>query len=322
MPVTRAALDTASRAALRAILSARPDASAVSMPVLVTEQPGQADPPVLNQAEFIERDATGPVHVGEPFAGIEAFLDGTQSARVLAWADGVPWVFGSAGAVVRTRRDRQLTTWDDPLLRRNLYLPLAYTKGPDVSADDLRVVDTTARALGPVPSRHPAAVLERALLCLQRDREALERALAERWVGRATGVLCIDGPLPAAGAARASANVVGVVKTHRTIHADGVTLDQVFALRPGERSPVFVVSGSGRDPVASWYLRLRDPRGHDLLWGLVRAEIAMGGDLSARAGDVSRWLLAENAPLALPDSRWDKMTYGVRSCEAFLRAIS
>jgi hypothetical protein len=26
-------------------------------------------------------------------------------------------------------------------------------------------------------------------------------------------------------------------------------------------------------------------------------------------------------PLALPDSRWDKMVYGVRDCEEFLRAV-
>jgi hypothetical protein len=27
-------------------------------------------------------------------------------------------------------------------------------------------------------------------------------------------------------------------------------------------------------------------------------------------------------PLALPDSRWDRMAYPVRECEEFLRAIS
>ena len=45
------------------------------------------------------------------------------------------------------------------------------------------------------------------------------------------------------------------------------------------------------------------------------------GDIAARADEVSRWILAEVSPLALPDSRWDKMVYGVRDCEEFLRAI-
>jgi hypothetical protein len=45
-------------------------------------------------------------------------------------------------------------------------------------------------------------------------------------------------------------------------------------------------------------------------------------DLSARADEISRWIIAEGSPLALPDGRWDKMTYGIRDTEEFLRAIS
>jgi hypothetical protein len=44
-------------------------------------------------------------------------------------------------------------------------------------------------------------------------------------------------------------------------------------------------------------------------------------EVGARADEVSRWILAEATPLALPDSRWDKMVYGVRDCEEFLRAV-
>jgi hypothetical protein len=77
--------------------------------------------------------------------------------------------------------------------------------------------------------------------------------------------------------------------------------------------------------VASWYLRLRDTPGHDPLWGLVRVEIAQpsagDGAVGERADEVSRWVFAEAAPPALPDARWDKMVYGVRDCEEFLRAI-
>ena len=45
-------------------------------------------------------------------------------------------------------------------------------------------------------------------------------------------------------------------------------------------------------------------------------------DVHDRADEISRWILAEKTPLALPDGRWDKMSYGVRDCEEFLRAIS
>ena len=44
--------------------------------------------------------------------------------------------------------------------------------------------------------------------------------------------------------------------------------------------------------------------------------------LSERAGAVSRWILAERAPLALPDARWDRMVYGIRDCEEYLRATA
>ena len=77
--------------------------------------------------------------------------------------------------------------------------------------------------------------------------------------------------------------------------------------------------------VATCYLRLRDPAGHHPLWGLVRVEAALvpgeqAGALAARADAVSRMVLAESRPLALPDSRWDVMAYPIRDCEEFLRA--
>jgi hypothetical protein len=324
MPVTRAALDTASRAALRAILAARPEAEAVEYPAVVPEHSGASDPPILSAAEQLEDGPMRAIPVREAAVGFSAFLDGTQRARILAWVDAVPYVFGTAAAAVRVRRERKLRTWDSspPMVQRRLYLPLAYTAGFDFQLPDLAVVDTTGPELGTLPSRHPAALLERALICLQRDRERLERVQAEAWVAADEGVLCADGPLSAAGSARDSVRAIGAIKSHRTLYADGAALDVVLSLRAMERSPVFAVTGSGRTPVASWYVRTRDPRGRDALWGLVRLESARVADVAARADLVSRWLVAENAPLVLPDARWDKMTYGVRDCEAFLRAVS
>ena len=91
--------------------------------------------------------------------------------------------------------------------------------------------------------------------------------------------------------------------------------------------PTRTIASPKRLPVASWYLRLRDPAGHDPMWGLVRVEtadmpVASSAEITARADQLSRWILAEVAPLALPDGRWDKMVYGVRDCEEFLRAVT
>ena len=78
-----------------------------------------------------------------------------------------------------------------------------------------------------------------------------------------------------------------------------------------------------RATVASWYLRLRESS--DPLWGLVRVEVSMQANsgkraLGERADQISRWILAEAAPLALPDSRWDTTAYGIRDCQQFLRS--
>ncbi len=116
------------------------------------------------------------------------------------------------------------------------------------------------------------------------------------------------------------------MKSHQQLYVHGDDLGTVLQLGPGERSSVARVAPRGRTPVASWYLRVRAPSGRDPLWGLVRVEVsepksAPAADLAARADEVSRWVFAEALPLAIPDGRWDKMTYGIRDCEEFLRAI-
>ena len=136
----------------------------------------------------------------------------------------------------------------------------------------------------------------------------------------------IDGGISGSEKVAISTRAIGVVKSHRTLYAEGAALATVLALGARERSSVFRVTSSRRASVASWYLRLREPAGHDPMWGLVRAEMALPDphgvrSIVARADEVSGWILAEASPLALPDARWDKMVYGVRDCEAFLRAV-
>ena len=69
---------------------------------------------------------------------------------------------------------------------------------------------------------------------------------------------------------------------------------------------------------------LRETEGRDALWGLVRVEMRVTAreTLTERADELSRWLLAESSPLAAPDPRWDRMAYGIRSAEEFLRATT
>jgi hypothetical protein len=99
----------------------------------------------------------------------------------------------------------------------------------------------------------------------------------------------------------------------------------ILALKCAERSSVFAVASANgwRATVASWYLRLRESG--DPLWGLIRVEVALPANsgvqaLGARADQISRWILAEASPVALPDSRWDTTAYGIRDCAQFLRS--
>jgi hypothetical protein len=157
---------------------------------------------------------------------------------------------------------------------------------------------------------------------VQRRREALETACAELWCAEGDGPLFVDGGIAGAGAAAHSEWAIGVVKSHRTLYVDGDTLPLVLELAPGERTTPFTVASPRRAPVASWYLRLRAADGRDPLWGLARVEVALDGATPHRCDLVSRWLLAERSPVALPDARWGAMAYGIRVTEEYLRAVT
>jgi hypothetical protein len=306
---------------------------------LEAQQLGAAEAPRLAAAQPIEGHAVRAVRVAAgdgQAAALVAFLDGTQKSVVVHYADGLPVVHGTVAAVVRARRGRTMTTWARPIVEQRLYAPCAHLAPgvrDAVAGAGLPGVDTTEPGPdGAAPPPHPLALLERAVHFVQADRERAERELAEEWCRREgdglRAVLVVDGGIQGSDHLAGAPCVLGVVKSHRTLYADGAALRTVLGLARGERSTAFRVSVGRRAPVASWYLRLRDPAGRDPMWGLVRVEAALpdAADapalLTRRADAISRALLAEVAPLALPDARWDKMVYPIRDCEQFLRALS
>lgn len=263
---------------------------------------------------------------GAPTASFRAFLDGTQRSEVLGWLDAAPLVYGTSGAVIRERTDRRLATWDAPLVQHRIYAPLAYVPRDALDAALGPMLEDTTRPApdGSIPPPHPTLLLERATLAVSRDRERLELTLAERWCSARGEPIMIDGGIGASEIVAQAACAVGVVKSHRTLYADGEALGVVLALRRGERSSVIRIAPRGRSEVLSWYLRLRETEGRDALWGLVRVEMSVvqPTHVTARADEISRWLMAEASPLSAPDPRWDKMAYGIRSAEEFLRATT
>ncbi|MEA2765358.1 MAG: hypothetical protein QOK07_1762 [Gemmatimonadaceae bacterium] len=292
------------------------------------------DPPTLRAATVIEGTALRAVRVPdfsyEAKSGFGAFLDGTQKVQIVAHHAGMPIIIGTVSAAVRIRVDRRMTTWghQPPRVERKMYLPLRYLPAlAELAADapeaSWQVVDTTtADKSGEYPIQHPAVLLESATRAVDREREQLEDRLAEAWCAQGASPIFIDGGINRSASVSSSPLAVGVIKSHRTLYVEGDALRIVLGLRKGERSSVFRVSPRSRNSVMSWYLRLRGGEGRDPLWGLVRVEVAERERPSDRANEISRWIMAETTPLSLPDGRWDKLAYGVRDCEEFLRAIS
>ncbi|MDQ6872401.1 MAG: hypothetical protein M3037_10385 [Gemmatimonadota bacterium] len=293
-----------------------------------------SDPPVLRAATVIEGASLRAVRVPdfslEAKSGFGAFLDGTQKVQIVAHHRGMPIVIGTVSGAVRVRVDRRMTTWahQRPIVARKIYLPLRYLPAlahlaADAAQSSWQIVDTsTADKNGEYPSQHPAALLERATRAVDQEREQLEDRLAEAWCERGTSPIFIDGGISRSASVASSPLAVGVIKSHRTLYVEDDALPIVLGLRKGERSSVFRVSPRSRNSVMSWYLRMRGGEGRDPLWGLVRVEVAERDRPSDRANEISRWIMAETTPLSLPDGRWDKLAYGVRDCEEFLRAIS
>ena len=327
-------LDASVRLVQRQLAAVLPDvrpAADGSAPLEHATRP--ADAPRCAPAQLVEGHALRAHRVdGEPEAAIAAFLDGTQKSRVAAYLHGLPIVLGTVAAVVRVRQNRRLTTWPKgPLVGRLLCAPRALMDDVTWAALEglgLPVRDCAVDDRGGAVGAHPFALLERARGIVEYERELAEQELAHRWCGSERATLLVDGGISGSERIASSTCTIGVVKSHRTLHVSDSDLGVLLSLRHRQRTSVFRIAPTRRAAVLSWYLRLRDADGRDPFFGLVRVEVAAEDRfltrpelVAERADQVSRWLLAEATPLALPDARWDKMVYGIRDCEEFLRAV-
>jgi hypothetical protein len=243
-----------------------------------------------------------------------AFLDGIQRSEVVAYAGASPIVVAEIAAAVRERRGRQLHTVLEE--RRNVALarPAALARAGAV-LDPLDQV--------PLPDddvAHPVRDLVQAGRALDRIRGALELAVGDRYRRRSDAWLVVDGALSESPRWSADDRMVAVSKSHSILPFDGDDLERYLRLPPGYRSSVYQPKTRTLAPVYAWGLRLWPWEGKDLLHGLVRVEVAAANGSSETADAISQWLLAERAPLSLPDRRWDRLLYGIYSVEQYLRS--
>lgn len=257
---------------------------------------------------------------GAPVVGFGAFLDGVQESRAAAWVAQVPFVVASIGAVVLERRDGVLTSWPGGVRRRSVLLLPRDLVDP-AAWEALSAAHDVEDSRAEAGTHHPDALLQRAVHAVEELRAAQERSLAEAWVAQRSEPLYVDGGLASMGVASRSPLAIGVVKSHRTIHAAAERVAELFALGEGQRTCVHAIEASAHRPaVWTWYLRLRTASATDPLFGLARVEIAVrSGPPTPVADEVSRWVLAERTPVAMPDARWDVLSYGIARCEAYLK---
>ena len=267
-------------------------------------------------------------------AHFEGFLDGIQRSTTIAYVDGVPLLHGTAAAAIRERDDRgRLSAWRAPRIDHAIYASRALL-GDDSWTAIESMLETRGHALRdsdnslPVLSRHPSSLLRQSLDALSRVRNDLERAVGDAWCDAdGTRPLYVDGSLRTSMAMMRASGVIGVVKSHATVYVPDELLPIVTGLGAGQRTSVIAaLDDSGRVRFLTWYLRLRSATGRDPFFGLIRAECGAQNQsdtaAESRADVACSGLLAERAPLARPDARWDVMPYAIRECEVYLRAVA
>ena len=258
------------------------------------------------------------VPAGQPPAQV-SFLDGIQRYAVEARFGVAPIVRGYVAAAILCRCDSDLEV-ERCVTEEFLVVPRARLTAlqlTEIESVELPVYDCE------VGDRwHPLLDVRSASIVVERRRESIESELARSHVAACPNDwLVVDGSLTKlSGVLGTGPRVVGLIKTHETQFLQGRDLEVALTLPVGHRTSVFRRTSGEREGAYSWYLRLWPWDEHDLLHGLVRVERPPTDETVADASMVSGWLLAERAPLAAPDGRWDRLLYPIRQVETYLRA--
>lgn len=276
---------------------------------------GRAEEARIEPAELIEPGPVAPRPVGaaEPWPETVAFLDGIQRFEVLGYVGAAPLLYGEIAAAVRERVGREART----VICYHQRLVLGRPEVLDLAPAALEGVE--AIALESSEPVHPLCDLDAARAALDAARLDLERKAGNAYRDRSAGWLVVDGSLAVSPRWAADPCMLGVAKSHATLPFSGADLVAYLQLPMGHRSNVFQPASSQRARVHAWGLRLWEFGGKDLLYGLIRVEAAARPETVAAADRISRWLLAERAPISA-DLRWDRLLYGIHGVEQYLKA--
>ncbi len=304
-----------SRARLRDVLSE----AGVLGPGTVSGPVGPVQTP-FGSAEPIEHDAIRAVEVGKPTHPTvdAAFADGMQRFSVEGWVGLVPIVRAHVGAAVLRRGGGQISPVEH---RAEEFVVAPAAKLP---TSVLRNLETTGLPLidcGESDRPHPILDLRRAIDAVESRRRRAESVVVASFRRRYPDEwLLVDGALPPELASSRDPRVIGVIRSHETQFLAGADLEVALTLHEGQRTTVFRRLGARGDPVYSWYVRLWNWSGMGILHGLLRLERPELPAVLSEVGTVSQWVLAERAPVAARDSRWDRLLYPIHEVQTYLKA--
>jgi hypothetical protein len=277
---------------------------------------GRVEEATIRPARLVEGGQLAWISVGDPelWPGTVAFLDGIQRSEIVAYAGAAPILAAEIAVAVRERTGRRLAT----VLNERRKLAIGRPAALDQAGDSIAELERVSLPEDDPP--HPVRDLVNAARALDRARGTLEVSLGDRYRERSTGWLVVDGSLAESPRWAADPHMVGVSKSHATLPFDGADLERYLRLPAGHRSSIFAPETRSFAPVHAWALRLWPWEGKDLFHGLIRVEVAPANGVPDTAATISRWLLAERAPVSTPDPRWDRLLYGIHSVEVYLRA--
>ena len=292
-----------------------------------------------------------PVDPGRPDGSSRLcyFLDGVQATHEIGRIGPVPIIVTSVAAAIVNRCNRRFSRMvvkglpavvravilpldiDDErakalrdLLLAESFVALDYEEAP--RATNL-ILSSTEHASPPDPADY-VGMKEKAFGRARSLRERLEAELLRRWEGddrilNSQDWIAVDGQLP--WAETPSPRAVGLIKSVARPEFEGEDITTLLELAQGMRTTSFVPGWQLRrattDQRCSWYVRLWPPqRGADALGSLIRVEAPLQTK-PEEVDEITRWILAERAPLAKPDPRWPAMIYPIHHVEKILKPL-
>jgi hypothetical protein len=278
------------------------------------------------------------------------FLDGVQSSREIGRIEMAPVIVATVAAAIVNRCDKRFSRMplkSPPAMVQAVILPRSagdakveafweilleagFSKlGSDETPSSSHLVLDSAEYMAEADPSDYVGMRERARVRVRALRERLEGGMLREWemddrtLEDRDAWIAVDGQLE--NIRESNRRAIGLIKSVARPEFVGKDVGMLLDLEPGMRTTSFIPDWQIRlDPGkqrTSWYLRMWPPqRGADALGSLMRVEAPRDMEPD-QIDEISRWILAERAPLAKPDPRWPAMIYPIHYVEKILKPL-